>query len=114
LLNGRAKVRDQITARTRSNLAVLDTLLGDSAMVSRLTVEAGWYAVLRVPAVGTDDALTVTVAETWGVLVYPGHYYGFQGEGWLVVSLLPPPAEFKQGIERVLSCCAERCKLPGA
>ncbi len=110
-LGGRAQIQSQITARTRSNLAVLDTLLGDNAMVSRLTVEAGWYAVLRVPAVGSDDALALTLAEIWGVLVHPGHYYGFDREGWLVVSLLPPLDEFKQGVERVLSCCAERSDL---
>jgi hypothetical protein len=61
--------------------------------------------------VGSDDALALTLAEIWGVLVHPGHYYGFDREGWLVVSLLPPLDEFKQGVERVLSCCAERSDL---
>jgi aspartate/methionine/tyrosine aminotransferase len=109
-LAGRGSLQSQIATRTRTNLARLDELLTKDAIVSRLALEAGWYAVLRVPAVGSDDELVLTLAERWGVLVHPGHYYGFQGEGWLVVSLLPRAPEFERGIISVLAACAVRAQ----
>lgn len=113
-LAGRAVMQQQLRERTRANLDNLDELLTNEAGVpiSRLELEAGWYAVLRVPAygLGSDDELVLALAGRWGVLVHPGHYYGFTGEGWLVVSLLPPLAVFKQGMECVLAVCAERVR----
>ena len=105
-LAGRAAIQQQISARTRGNLDALDRELTSSAMVQRLHVEAGWYAVLRVPALGPDETLVSTLVEQWGVLVHPGYYYGFVGDGWLVVSLLPEPEEFAAGVQRLLACCA--------
>lgn len=105
-----AKLQAQLSERTRSNLAVLDALLAADGTVQRLQLEAGWYAILRVPAMGSDDALVMELAERWGVLVHPGHYYGFAGAGWLVVSLLPQLAEFEQGIKSLLACCAQRVR----
>ena len=107
-LANRAAIQTQITLRTQSNLAMLDELLRQSGAVARLQVQAGWYAVLRVPAVGADDELALALAERWGVAVHPGHYYGFAGDGWLVVSLLPPADEFTTGIRAVLAACDER------
>ncbi len=105
----RAAMQRQIALRTRTNLALLDELLRrPGGVAARLHLEAGWYAVLRVPALGSDDQLAMTLAERWGVAVHPGHYYGFAGDGWLVVSLLPPVADFEQGIRAVLAACAER------
>ena len=106
-LAGRAGMQRQISDRTRANLGVLDALLVDP-VASRLALEAGWYAVLRVPVVGSDDELVLALAERRGVLIHPGHYYGFQGDGWLVVSLLPPEGEFEHGIKAVLAACGER------
>jgi alanine-synthesizing transaminase len=111
-LAGRGVMRQQISNRTRANLTRLDDLLEQDASVSRLALEAGWYAVLRIPALGSgsDDELVLGLAERWGVLIHPGHYYRFPGAGWLVVSLLPPAPEFEQGIISVLAACAERAQ----
>jgi len=37
------------------------------------------------------------------VLVHPGHFYDFEGDGYLVLSLIGDRGEFAEGIERVLS-----------
>jgi hypothetical protein len=50
-LDSRSGLQSQISARTVENLRSLDTLLATQTMISRLEIEAGWYAVLRVPAV---------------------------------------------------------------
>jgi hypothetical protein len=36
------------------------------------------------------------------VLVHPGYFFDFPSEAFLVVSLLTPPAEFREGIAGVL------------
>jgi aspartate/methionine/tyrosine aminotransferase len=35
------------------------------------------------------------------VLVHPGHFFDLPGEGYLVLSLLPPEETFRQGVERI-------------
>jgi aspartate/methionine/tyrosine aminotransferase len=37
-----------------------------------------------------------------GVYVHPGHYFGFPRQGYLVVSLLPKAARFREGIEKLI------------
>ena len=100
-LAGCGEIQGQIRARTRGNLAVLDQLLLQNRFVTRLEVEAGWYAVLRVPALGSDEDLAVRLVEERGVSVHPGYFFGFVREGWLVVSLLGPEAEFRRGVEGI-------------
>jgi alanine-synthesizing transaminase len=43
-----------------------------------------------------------------GVLVHPGHFYDFGAEGYLVISLLPPPEVFQEGMRRLLARLAAR------
>ncbi|MGC2637422.1 MAG: pyridoxal phosphate-dependent aminotransferase [Acidobacteriaceae bacterium] len=102
-LDGAAAMQQQIRARTRGNLQALDDILARHPAVTRLEVEAGWYAVLRVPALGRDEDLAVRLVEERGVSVHPGYFFGFGGDGWLVVSLLGPEEEFRRGVETVCS-----------
>ncbi len=71
-------------ARVRSNLAALDKKLAEQKFCSRLKVEGGWYAVLRVPATGPDENLAIELLETKDVYVHPGHFYEFPSEGYLI------------------------------
>jgi aspartate/methionine/tyrosine aminotransferase len=96
-------MQEQIRARTTANLRSLDQMLLRIPAVTRLKVEAGWYAVLRVPALERDEELAVRLVER-GVSVHPGYFFGFGGDGWLVVSLLTPEEEFRGGVEAI---CAE-------
>jgi aspartate/methionine/tyrosine aminotransferase len=43
----------------------------------------------------------VRLVEERGVSVHPGYFFGFAGEGWLVVSLLTPEDEFRRGVEAI-------------
>jgi aspartate/methionine/tyrosine aminotransferase len=65
-------------------------------------VEGGWYAVLRVPAVQSDEELAIEILRKTEVLVHPGHFYDFANDGYLVLSLIAPEEEFREGLERVL------------
>jgi len=91
----------QLLSRVRTNLAELDKLLAGQEACSRLAVEAGWYAVLRVPAIQADEELTLELLTSRNVYVHPGHFYDFPSYGFLVVSLITPEAVFSKGITAV-------------
>lgn len=96
-------VRDRVLARVRGNLAVLRAAIPADAPVSVLPVEGGWYAVLRVPSVKTDDAWVLELLDATDVLVQPGYFFDFDAPGHLVVSLLPEPATFAEGAARLVT-----------
>jgi len=98
-LNAAGAMQAQIRSRTQANLRALEEVLARHPAVTRLDVEAGWYAVLRVPALGSDEDLAARLVEERGVSVHPGYFFGFGGDGWLVLSLLGPEAEFRAGAE---------------
>jgi len=104
-LKHRRQIQGQIQKRVAGNLQGLDEILSGQTMVTRLDADAGWYAVLRVPAVRTDEDLAIELIQSKGVSVHPGYFFGFPSDGWLVVSLLTPEEEFHRGIEVILSLC---------
>ncbi|GGG92708.1 pyridoxal phosphate-dependent aminotransferase [Silvibacterium dinghuense] len=101
-LENRVAIQQQIRLRLRENLNLLDAALARQVMVSRLELEAGWYAVLRIPALVPDEDFALRMVLEHGVSVHPGSSFGFAGSGWLVVSLLAPPHEFASGMESLL------------
>ena len=70
--------------------------------VDVLNTTAGWSAVLRVAARASEEEITLDLLELDGVVVYPGFFFDFQREAFLVVSLLPEPTQFHEGVRRVL------------
>lgn len=93
----------QVIARVRQNLAELGRQLARQQVCTRMEVEGGWYAVLRVPAVRTDEELAIAMLETKDVYVHPGHFFDFSGEGYLVVSLIARESEFAEGLTGILA-----------
>jgi aspartate/methionine/tyrosine aminotransferase len=55
-----------------------------------------------VPAIEPEESLVLTLLREHGVLVHPGYFFDFRREAYLVVSLLPPPAEFDEAIARIV------------
>lgn len=102
LLATRAGIQGQLQERVRHNLAELDAQLKLARMTTRLEFDAGWYAVLRTVATTSDEELAIVLLQRERVLVHPGHFFDFPGAGYLVVSLIAPEAEFRDGIIRVL------------
>ena len=95
--------QSQVITRVRRNLLELDRQLRKQSVCTRLEVEGGWYAVLRVPALQTDEELAIALLETRDVYVHPGHFFDFGGEGYLVVSLIALEEEFARGIAGILA-----------
>lgn len=103
LLAGRPAFHQQVMKRVRENLADLDRQLNEQRVCSRLPLQGGWYAVVRVPQDRTDEEVAIALLERKNVYVHPGHFYDFPSEGHLVVSLIADAAEFAAGIASLLS-----------
>jgi aspartate/methionine/tyrosine aminotransferase len=95
-------VMQQIRERTASNLRRLRGLTQDSP-ATLLKTEGGWYAVLQVPRTRSEEEWALTLLDECGVLVQPGFFFDFEAEAFLVVSLLPEPAAFTEGVSRLRS-----------
>ena len=103
LLAQRSSFQHQLRVRLRANLKELDRQLAEQKLVERLEVEGGWYVSLRVPATRSDEDIAIELLEKQSVLVHPGHFYDFTGDGYLVLSLLPTREDFRKGVQRVLN-----------
>ncbi len=102
LLKLRQGFHKQLMTRMRWNLAGLDSQLAGKNC-SRLEVEGGWYAVLRIPATRPDEDLAIELLEKHDLQVHPGHFYDFPRDGHLVLSLITPEQDFAEGVRRILS-----------
>jgi aspartate/methionine/tyrosine aminotransferase len=106
LLADGAVVRNRILDRVRTNDAALRALASRFPSIEPLHTDAGWSAVLRVPATRSEEALVMELLERDGVLVHPGFFFDFAHEAFLVLSLLPDPALFAEGVRRLLLLAA--------
>jgi aspartate/methionine/tyrosine aminotransferase len=100
LLEMRHEVQRQILARTSSNLEWL------SRVARPLKVEGGWYSILRVPNIRSEEEWVLELLRR-GVLVQPGFFYDFQSGAYLVVSLLTPEDVFREGLAECLRMVQE-------
>ena len=78
----------------RNRDALVAALTGTAADV--LPAEGGWSAIVRVPAVRSDEAWALHLLANHGVLVQPGYFFDFDETVpgvYLVLSLLAPPGD---------------------
>lgn len=112
------KRRDQWTRpifdRVRANWHYLVEHVRPPHACQCLEAEGGWYGVLRIPRTRSEEEWALDLLERDDVLVHPGYFFDFQTEAHLVVSLLPPPEIFREGIERVRRRCADSSRSEGA
>jgi alanine-synthesizing transaminase len=98
-----AAVQEQIRRRTRVNLEhLIERASGADSGCRCLHVEGGWYAILEVPRIRTEEEWALRLLAGSDVLVQPGFFYDFEAEAFLVLSLLTPPAIFAVGLRRIL------------
>jgi aspartate/methionine/tyrosine aminotransferase len=102
LLDAGQAIQRRIRERTAANLAFArQTLAGSASNI--LAVEGGWYIVVQVPQVRSEEEWAVELLERHGVLVQPGFFYDFDSEAFLVVSLLTEERTFQEGLGRLRS-----------
>src|SRR5581483_5911227 len=64
LMEQRKHVQPQLMERLHENLRELDAQIAQHSMIGRLQIEAGWYAILRVPAVRSDEDLAIQLLQS--------------------------------------------------
>ncbi|MBF0489753.1 MAG: pyridoxal phosphate-dependent aminotransferase [Candidatus Omnitrophica bacterium] len=91
-----SQIQGQILQRVQANL---ETLRHYPLKV--LSVEGGWYAIIDVPSLYSEEDFILDVLRTEQVLVHPGYFFDFDREGYLILSLLPQGEVFREAIERI-------------
>lgn len=94
--------QEQLMQRLRRNVAEMDRQLAPRKSCSRLRIEGGWYAVLRIPEPLDDEEFAVQLLEEQSVYIHPGHFYDFSEPIHLVISLLAPAEDFAESLSRLL------------
>jgi hypothetical protein len=95
-------LQSQISKRVKANWAFLQTQLANTTNCRLLRAEGGWYAILQSADFIPEEDLVLTLLDKDNVLVHPGYFFDFAKEGFLIVSLLPQPEIFHEGILRLL------------
>jgi alanine-synthesizing transaminase len=108
LLDTRHGFQQQLKERLKRNLRELDDRLLSQNACQRLELDAGWYATLRVPVTRTDEDLAILLMQQQSVIVHPGHFFDFESDGQLILSLMTPEKEFREGLARVLYSIAKQ------
>jgi alanine-synthesizing transaminase len=101
LMQRGAPVRLQIQDRVRANYRTLLERAAATRSCRVLRAEGGWYAVIQVPSLSTEEDLVLSLVTHHAVVAHPGYFFDFPRESYLIVSLLPPAAAFEDGIGRV-------------
>jgi alanine-synthesizing transaminase len=102
LIEAGAAIRRQILERLDTNVAALNASAASHPALEPLNTEAGWSSVIRVPSTRPEEDLVVDLLQLDDVLVHPGFFFDFPHESFIVVSLLPEPRLFAEGIRRLM------------
>lgn len=102
LIEGAGVIRQQILGRIISNHNFLIDAVGNHHSCTVLGAEGGWYGILRVPSIKTDERWSLELLENKGIYVQPGYFFDFSVEGYLVVSLLSDPQTFQKSIPTIV------------
>lgn len=104
MLGAAAAQTARVRERVQTNLAALHTMLDDDeqGMVSVLRAEGGWNVLLRVPSVLDENELVLSMIEKHGISGQPGYFFDMSSNGYLAISLLPEPDEFRHNVQTVL------------
>ncbi len=94
-----AKELSGISGRALDTAPVLREFLQSPIQI--LASEAGWSAILRVPAIRTEEDWMTHLLIDHGVVVQPGYFFDMATEAYLVVSLLADPEQFAAGLARL-------------
>lgn len=104
LLDAAEAQTDRVRERVRGNLAALHRMLesDELGVVNVLRPEGGWNVLLRVPSVLDENELVLKLIADHRLTGQPGYFFDMTSNGYLAVSLLPEPEEFKRSIAAVL------------
>jgi aspartate/methionine/tyrosine aminotransferase len=89
--------------RILRNRGSLEKKAGALGRIQVRPAQGGWYGLLELSGEEeNDEELAVELLKKERVLVHPGGFYDLSGGKFFVISLLPPPNRFDEGIEKVI------------
>lgn len=97
------EITGNIRERIQANARFVQKEMQNVTACRLLPAEGGWYAVLKMPAVRSEEEWVLKLLTKYHVLAHPGYFYDFVEEPYLVLSLLPEPEVFQEGLRRILS-----------
>ncbi len=98
-LNLRPGIQKAIMDRVRINR---DELAKKFASESLLHTEGGWYAIVKLADGIDEENLVEELLVKDQVYVHPGYFFNFSEEPYLILSLLPSPEIFSEGVNRII------------
>ncbi len=109
LMTAARYIHQEIARRVKANYKSLGSIIQQSAPVSVLESCGGWYGILKVPNIKSDEQWALDLLEKKGVSVFPGYFFDFERGTFLVVSLLIEEKNFISGIQTILAFVQEEC-----
>ena len=100
LFSLRTKIQAEILQRIQTNYNFIQQTFINSSL-SILNCYGGWNAIIKIPNTKSDEQWSMEILENENVFVHPGHFYDFEREGFLVVSLIQKKDIYEEGIMRV-------------
>jgi aspartate/methionine/tyrosine aminotransferase len=94
-------IQQNILTRIRSNYSTLITQTLNSSC-SALTAQGGWYGIVRVPRIKSEEEWALQLLETKGVYLFPGYFFDFEDDGYLIVSLLTESFAFQKAVSEIV------------
>ena len=91
-----------IKERLAKNLTTLRAAIQNTAL-EVLPVEGGFYAVIRLPNVCSEEEWVETLLEKDDLYCHPGYFFDLFSEPYLVISLLVAPADLDAGLARLIT-----------
>jgi alanine-synthesizing transaminase len=100
LLGARGRFLGPLRDRLAANRAALVRAAAGDAPFSALRSCGGWAAVVQMGESVDEEALCLALLDD-GVVAQPGFFFDFERRGNLVLSLLPEPEVFREGVTRI-------------
>jgi aspartate/methionine/tyrosine aminotransferase len=101
LFEFRQNFQRELLKRVTSNRDLIGRILLNSPC-SLLDTEGGWYAILQVPRIRSEEEWAIELLKEYGIYLFPGYFFDFHTDGYLVVSLLTPPEVLAPAIKKLV------------
>ncbi len=96
-------IENQILRRLKQNLTFLKKAFLSLNQCCCLSPQGGWYAVVKLSPTQREEKWAFDFLKEDHVFVHPGYFFDFPEEPYVVLSLLPKPDLFKEGVNRILN-----------
>lgn len=102
-------LQTQIQERVLANYNWLKSQIPVDSVCRLLPTEGGWYTILQVPKILTEEELILELLIKENLIIHPGYFFDFQLEGFLVISLITRAEIFQFGIVKLLDYINQLC-----